>query len=825
MNKTGFPQLPPSQLYQTVASHENGWSDQYGSLAQAARYAGCTLPPRHWLRAVWQHGCNPPWYDYSPDLLCNNTPNARELLGLVARKEQAALLQANGYKHVRAIGLPILYAPASPLPRAPGSLLVVPTHTLLGEGCTDRAPFERYADEIVSQIPHFQKVVVCIHPSCRVNGLWVKEFEARGIEIVFGAQPTDTNALTRMRMLFAQFETMTTNGWGSHIAYGLAAGIRVSVWGTKPKREVAAYMRDSAWAADPAALEKFLSTETAAKEKAFLEPYWGEPRAAVANVELGRWLIGADNQISPEDMRQLLPEMIDPPPLVSREDRGTTSVKPVRRKRILFVSHEATRTGAPMALLHLLRWLRQENRVDFEILLGAVGPLASEFQKIGAVHLRSDLQADPEAWRRFDLIYANTCLNGELLDELPVGDIPIISHVHELGTTYDLLGARRVAACLRQSEQIWAGSDAVAECLERRFGCSRREVFVMPKLIDGARMRRYSATELTACRRQHAIPEDARVVIGCGPQDFRKGVDLFLQMARQVKAQWSESCPLRFLWVGAPGKSDVGLLLKADIEHMGMQAEMALLGELADPQPLFALADVVCFPSREDAGPLALLEAAALGKPILGFAAAGGLAELTRHGGGITVPHLDVAALAEACTTLLRDEPRRSAMGEAARVWVGKNHELATWGARIMDRVEELLTAKRRLSARPSLAEVYARWSPDEAPQRPYVLAHLARSRVRLEAAGLIKGGRLKEAMGTLVRALNADLATNNPLIICESLCEIGQDIEPLDAKQAAVLYDRAAVVARGAQFPIERFRSRASVTRAAPAKSLLMAS
>ena len=43
--------------------------------------------------------------------------------------------------------------------------------------------------------------------------------------------------------------------------------------------------------------------------------------------------------------------------------------------RVLFISHDAYRTGAPMVLLHFIRWFKENTDVPFEILLN---DLASE---------------------------------------------------------------------------------------------------------------------------------------------------------------------------------------------------------------------------------------------------------------------------------------------------------------------------------------------------------------------------------------------------------------------------------------------------------------
>src|SRR5688572_4025917 len=125
--------LPPIQRIPLVSRLENGWSDNYGAIRLAAAYAGLVCPPRFALRGIWQHGCFGPWYNSSPSTLVYNTPAVRELPVFVARPDQAEILRQDGVAGARAIGLPILYTPTPAVERIPGSLLVVPTHSLIGE--------------------------------------------------------------------------------------------------------------------------------------------------------------------------------------------------------------------------------------------------------------------------------------------------------------------------------------------------------------------------------------------------------------------------------------------------------------------------------------------------------------------------------------------------------------------------------------------------------------------------------------------------------------------------------------------------------------------
>lgn len=88
-------------------------------------------------------------------------------------------------------------------------------------------------------------------------------------------------------------------------------------------------------------------------------------------------------------------------------------------------------------------------------------------------------------------------------------------------------------------------------------------------------------------------------------------------------------------------------------------------------RPLLARADLLVVSSRHEAGPVALVEAAACGVPTVGTAV-GHVAE----GDGtrsVAVPVGDAGALARAIVALVSDEPRRLSLGEAALCWAREN--------------------------------------------------------------------------------------------------------------------------------------------------------
>ena len=86
--------------------------------------------------------------------------------------------------------------------------------------------------------------------------------------------------------------------------------------------------------------------------------------------------------------------------------------------------------------------------------------------------------------------------------------------------------------------------------------------------------------------------------------------------------------------------------------------------------PFYRHADLLVHTSRHEAGPLVVLEAAACGVPTVGTAV-GHIRDFAEDSPAraLVVPVGDDAALAAGILALLGSEPRRRAMGEAAREW------------------------------------------------------------------------------------------------------------------------------------------------------------
>src|SRR5450432_1582882 len=90
---------------------------------------------------------------------------------------------------------------------------------------------------------------------------------------------------------------------------------------------------------------------------------------------------------------------------------------PKARPSVLFVSHETTLTGAPIALLHLVRWFQKEGW-NLAVATPESGPISDLLAADGVtIFFHPDLLEDSrhaklrELSARFDVLLANTIIS------------------------------------------------------------------------------------------------------------------------------------------------------------------------------------------------------------------------------------------------------------------------------------------------------------------------------------------------------------------------------------------------------------------------------
>ncbi|RSK36044.1 glycosyltransferase family 4 protein [Hymenobacter metallilatus] len=381
--------------------------------------------------------------------------------------------------------------------------------------------------------------------------------------------------------------------------------------------------------------------------------------------------------------------------------------------RLLFVLHEASRTGAPFTQLHLMRWLKQHTQHKMLILLLKGGALEPEFAEVAQVHVvhppyvpGQSLQI--RAWNRLgqfyrshedralaiarafqaDLIFANTAVAlsyaATLKQQLR---LPLISSLHELEITFYYCSATEFRRAAEQVDAFMMGSEAVQQYYIQQFEVEPARTHLIYDFTGPV------PAQLTPpaqdIRARYGLEPGTLLVGGMATLIWRKGPELFLTVAQQVAQQLPN---VHFIWVGGDPKSATYQELQRDVRLLGLQDRVTLAGNQADIASYYAAFDVFLLTSREDPFPLVCLEAALYETPVLCFANSGGMPEFVRDDAGVVVPYLDTAAMAANTIALLQDERRRLQLGRTARQRVLDEHTIEAVGPAILHLIESTLS-------------------------------------------------------------------------------------------------------------------------------------
>ena len=365
--------------------------------------------------------------------------------------------------------------------------------------------------------------------------------------------------------------------------------------------------------------------------------------------------------------------------------------------RLLIIGPAATRSGAPLLLLHLIRWMKRTTDYQLSALMTRDGGIGDEFAAELPTHYFDQTEATPYAivsWFRRrgpvarrrrakliaarraatgvwppDLVFCASVGAGDVLDALGPYPCPVVVGVHEmryaLGAITWVTGGA-AAVMTRHATHYVAGSDAVRRTLLHDHGVPDNRVTVVHDFVPTADFPPPPLPEPSAAIREAAgVPAGAAVVGVVATVEWRKGADLLVSLARLFPATDAAGRPVHFVWVGGGPPAEVSQL-RFDVETAGVDGHVHVVGATGRTVDWYPLFDVLAMLAREDPMPLVAAEAAASGVPIVCFDRSGGVPELVGDDAGRVVPYLDLVAFAGACMEVLNDRPLRVRLGRRA---------------------------------------------------------------------------------------------------------------------------------------------------------------
>ncbi len=180
--------------------------------------------------------------------------------------------------------------------------------------------------------------------------------------------------------------------------------------------------------------------------------------------------------------------------------------------------------------------------------------------------------------------------------------------------------------------------------------------------------------------------EEVRIV-AAGRLHPKKGFDTLIRAVGKLRSYGLDvTCKIA-------GEGDERSKLEALIAELDLDDMVSLVGWTADVSGFLATGDLFAFPSHQEGFPLTLLEAMAVGLPVVATEIDGPLEILKDGRTGRLTPDDDPDRLAEALAEVIADPAAARAMGQAARALM-----MADYGppqlARCLEAVVDLMLSK-----------------------------------------------------------------------------------------------------------------------------------
>ena len=329
--------------------------------------------------------------------------------------------------------------------------------------------------------------------------------------------------------------------------------------------------------------------------------------------------------------------------------------------KVLVITHELSLSGAPKSLLYTFSEIKNNSNssITFDVLsLKKDAGLENQFKGLSsciyyfepkkeALSKRnlikkvlsrkrvSDAFLSIDEISNYDIIYANTIVSLKLAIQLvKKKKTKLILHIHELNTVlnefvsnlndYDSFIDRYIVPSYMNQN-----------CLVDNFNISVDKISVIRE-----------TTELVFAEPKTKNNIEKFNVLMCGGAYWRKGDDIFIQVAKLVV---DKNPNVNFYWVGyqSDERSRVNQL---DIDNLELKNHVFFVGQTNTPNDWLPMMDLFFLSSREDPFPLAAIEAGLYGIPICCFDKATGISEVIQEK-ELIAPYLDLNKMAEIILT------------------------------------------------------------------------------------------------------------------------------------------------------------------------------
>lgn len=356
---------------------------------------------------------------------------------------------------------------------------------------------------------------------------------------------------------------------------------------------------------------------------------------------------------------------------------------------LIVVTHEMSRTGAPIILWNMMKSFKQ----DFDIIVFALkgGDIASAFEQ------ESDFVVTIDPWlvdqpahlsvllqkltqiRPVRFAIVNSIEATDVLEAFWRCRIPSIHLIHEFATNIRFKERFEISA-LFSSHQVYPAQYVLDDALRYYPKINRDYVSVLPQgfcespnTITTDIGQAKERDRVRRAMRPIDFPSHGVVILGMGSVIFRKGVDLFMACAKQVR-DLNPKIPFRFVWIGDGydpiNDTEYSTYLSEQRRQLNLDDIVEFVEPISQVDIAYQIADIFLLSSRLDPLPLVAQDALKHALPLVCFKNTNGMVEylekMPAADGGV-VPYLDIAAAAQRISNFINDAQLRVKVGKAGQ--------------------------------------------------------------------------------------------------------------------------------------------------------------
>lgn len=355
-----------------------------------------------------------------------------------------------------------------------------------------------------------------------------------------------------------------------------------------------------------------------------------------------------------------------------------------RRRRVLLVSHEMSLTGAPLMLLNTVKALKRAG-FDVSVWSPLNGEAVSLFEDEGFpinIVTVADLSKTlvRESLSTYDLAICNTILCDEYVEHLN-GRLPLLWYLHEADTIGSFVdGNMRRELTLRQSDSLVTVSEYARDRV-KAFNDS--PIRVLQNAIPDSS--HFSHRETSAEKTQLSFMTMGTIIP-------TKGFDLLCEAYLSMPDSYRRRSKLQIVGHYIEGFDSYAEEMKSIIDQNEGIEYLGFVDTEKEKAAVFDQADVFVLPSRGDACPLVVLEAAMFSKPLI-VSDHVGSKYLVDSQNGIVFESENIDALRDALMEMIDKRDNLDEMGKRSREKYEKDATVEAYEHQLIQLVETKIKA------------------------------------------------------------------------------------------------------------------------------------